>query len=67
MASDRQAVIRAIQKYNDGAGVILVSQFARFLGIGYHAAKKKLAGLPAYEGKYFLVTDVADMLIKSMS
>lgn len=64
---DKQTVIRAIQNYNNGAGVILVSEFARFLGVGDHAAKKKLNGLPAFEGKYYLVSDVADMLIRGMS
>ena len=63
---DRQAVIRALQKFNNGAGVILVSEFARFLGVSDRCAKKKLAGLPAYEGKFYLVSDVADLLIRGM-
>ena len=67
MASDRQAVIRSLQKYNDGAGVITAAEFARFLGISDRRAKKKLSGLPAYEGKYFLTQDVADMIIRGMS
>jgi len=64
--TDKQAVIRVMQQYNDGAGVILASQFARFLGIGDHAAKKKLAGLPAFEGKYYMLTDVADLWIREL-
>lgn len=64
---DRQSIIRSLQKYNDGAGVITAAEFARFLGISDRRAKKKLSGLPAFEGKYYLAQDVADMLIRGMS
>lgn len=63
---DRQALIRALKQYSGGAGVIKASQFAQFLGVNRHTAKRKLAGLPAYEGIYYLVTDVADLVMKGM-
>lgn len=66
MSADKQALIRSLKLFNDGAGVMTVSQFARFLGVSDHCAKKKLAGLPAFEGKYYLVNDIANMLIRGM-
>ena len=65
--TDKQAVIRVMQKYNKGAGVITASQFARFLGVKDHAAKKKLAGLSAFEGKYYMIGDVADLWLRGLS
>lgn len=65
--TDKQAVIRSLQKFNDGAGVITVAQFSKFLGMkSREKAKKKLAGLPAFEGKYYMVTDVADLWIRNL-
>lgn len=64
--TDRQAVIRALQKYNKGAGVITKSEFARFLGVKVEVAAKKLAVLPAFEGKYYLNGDVADLWIRGL-
>ena len=64
---DKQSIIRSLQKYNNGAGVITVSEFARFLGISDRHAKKKLAGLPTFENKYYFVPDVADLIIKGIS
>lgn len=65
--ADKQAVVRALQKYNNGAGVITVAEFARFLGFTSHAkVKRKLATLPAFEGKYYLVTDVADLWLRGI-
>lgn len=65
-SNDKQAVIRVLQKYNKGAGVIKASQFAQFLGVDRHTAKRKLAGLPAYQGIYYMVGDVADRVLKEM-
>lgn len=67
MASDKQSVIRSLKEHTGGASVITTAQFARFLGVSHKRAKVKLSGLPAYEGKYFLTQDVADMILKSMS
>lgn len=64
--TDKQAVIRAMQKYNNGAGVIVASEFARFLGVGPQKAKEKLKSLPAFEGKYYLLADVADYWLKEL-
>lgn len=64
--NDKQAVIRALQQYNKGAAVIKASQFAQFLGVERHTAKRKLAGLPAFEGIYYLVSDVADLWMKEL-
>lgn len=67
MASDKQSVIRSLKEHTGGASVITTAQFARFLGISHQRAKQKLSGLPAFEGKYYLAQDVADMLIRGMS
>ena len=64
---DRQSIIRSLQKYNNGARVITAAEFARFLGISDRHAKRKLAGLPTFENKYYFVPDVADMILKAMS
>lgn len=67
MASDKQSVIRSLKEHTGGASVITTAEFARFLGISQQRAKQKLSGLPAFEGKYYLAQDVADMLIRGMS
>ena len=63
---DRQGIVRALKEHTGGASVITTAQFARFLGVSHQRAKVKLSGLPAYEGKYYLAQDVADMLIRGM-
>lgn len=65
-STDRQALIRSFQRVTDGAQVITAAQFAKFLGISHRHAKKKLEGLPAFEGRYYLLTDVADMWIRGL-
>lgn len=64
---DRQGIVRALKEHTGGASVITTAQFARFLGVSHQRAKVKLSGLPAFEGKYYLAQDVADMLIRGMS
>lgn len=67
ITNDKQGMIRAMQQYCGGAAVITASQFARFLGVASTAkAKRKLADLPAFEGKYYLVTDVADLWLQNL-
>lgn len=67
MASDKQSVIRSLKEHTGGASVITTAEFARFLGVSHQRAKVKLSGLPAFEGKYYLAQDVADMILKAMS
>lgn len=64
---DRQGIVRALKEHTGGASVITAAEFARFLGISDRRAKQKLSGLPAFEGKYYLAQDVADMILKAMS
>lgn len=64
---DRQGIVRALKEHTGGASVITTAQFSRFLGVSHQRAKAKLSGLPAFEGKYYLAQDVADMLIRGMS
>lgn len=64
--TNKQAVMRTMQQYTDGAAVITVSQFGRFLGVDRSTARRKLAGLPCFENKFYLITDVADMWIRGL-
>lgn len=64
--TDKRAVMRIMQQYANGAAVITVSQFSRFLGVDRSTARRKLAGLPCFEGKFFLISDVADMWIRGL-
>ncbi len=66
-STDKQEIIREMMKYTGGAGVITVTQFMRFIGMkSREKAKKKLAGLPAFEGKYYLLDDVADLWLREL-
>ncbi len=63
---NKQTLIRALKQYTNGAMVIKAAEFARFLGVSHQVAKSKLAGLPAFEGKYYLLNDVADLMIRGL-
>ena len=63
----KAAVIRTMQQYTDGAAVITVSQFGRFLGVDRSTARRKLAGLPRFENKFYLISDVADLWLRELS
>lgn len=65
--TDKQSLIRALQQFNGGAGVITKAQFARFMGVSHQRAKKRLAGLPAFDGKYYLLSDVAELCLMSLT
>jgi len=65
--TDKAAVMRTLQQYTKGAAVITVSQFGRFLGVDRSTARRKLAGLPKFENKFYLLSDVADMYIRGLS
>ena len=65
-STDKKAVMRAMQAYTNGAAVITVSQYGRFLGVDRSTARRKLAGLPAFDNKYYLLTDVADLWIRGL-
>ena len=65
--TDKAAVIRTMQQYTDGAAVITVSQFGRFLGVDRSTARRKLAGLPRFENKFYLISDVADLWLRELS
>ena len=65
--TDKAAVMRTMQQYTDGAAVITVSQFGRFLGVDRSTARRKLAGLPRFENKFYLISDVADLWLRELS
>ena len=65
--TDKQAVIRNLQQHTKGASVITVSQFSRFLGVDRSTARRKLAGLPRFENKFYLISDVADLWLRELS
>lgn len=65
--TDKAAVMRTMQQYTDGAAVITVSQFGRFLGVDRSTARRKLKGLPKFENKFYLVSDVADLWLRGLS
>ena len=65
-AEDKKAVMREMQQHTKGASVITVSQFGRFLGVDRSTARRKLAGLPRFENKFYLISDVADLWIREL-
>lgn len=63
---DRQKVIKELRKHNDGAGVLNKTQIAEFLQdrTGDRRKVNRLVkGLMAFEGKYYLISDVADAFV----
>lgn len=64
---DRQSLVRELQKYNRGAAVITREQFAKFMGTTNNSKMvHKFLELEAIDGRFRLVTDVADMLIRNL-
>lgn len=64
--TDKQKVANELQKYNGRAGVITKSQIARFLGIKQAGSRvnRLVADLDAYDGRYYLVQDVAEAFVR---
>lgn len=66
--TERQKVINGLKNHNKGAEVMKKSEIARFLGSRQDKdrVKRLVKDLPAFEGKYYLVSDVADAYIRTM-
>ena len=56
---------RAMIHHAKGAEVMTATQVASFLGVSdsFKAKKKYLVGLEAIDGKYYLIDEVADVLM----
>jgi hypothetical protein len=67
--TDKQKVVGALKNHNNGAEVLTKAQIARFLGSRQDKdrVKRLVDNLPAYENKYYLVSDVADAYIRKLS
>lgn len=68
LAEEKGKVIRSLKNHNQGAEVLTKSQIARFLGSrpDKDRVKRLVKDLPAFEHKYYLVSDVADAYIRTM-
>ena len=64
--TDKQKIANELKKYNGRAGVITKSQIARFLGTNKAGARvqRLVADLDAYDGRYYLVPDVAEAFMR---
>lgn len=70
----KQEVIRALKNHNGGADTLIKEQIAEFFGTLQSGNKKKRTnrgpvkrlteGVPAFEGKYYLVSDIAEAYIR---
>lgn len=59
----KQDIKEALGSYTGGAAVITRAQFARFMGIkNPKNVDKYLCGLDRISGKYYLITDVTNVL-----
>lgn len=67
--TNKQKIVSALKNHNKGAEVITKSQIARCLGTrpDKDRVKRLVQDLPAYEHKYYLVSDVAEAFIRSMA
>ena len=64
---DKQSLMRAMQQSNDGAGLLTVTQIARFRGEHVNSTTKFLKGMDfTTEGKkkLYFVGDVASRMIE---
>lgn len=57
---------RRLRKSVGGADVMTLSEFQRFMGLGKNTGKEKLAGVPRLYGKYYMIEDIANVLIRNM-
>lgn len=66
MAITQQEMARRLRKYTGDADVMTLSEFQRFMGYGKNGGKDKLAGIPKFYGKYYMIEDIANVLIRNM-
>lgn len=59
----KQQMERRLRKSVGGAGVMTLTEFQRFMGLGKNTGKEKLAGVPRLSGKYYMIEDLADHMV----
>lgn len=66
--TDKQKVAAELKKYNGGAGVISKSEIARFMNLKKATSRvdRLVADLKRYEGRVYLVTDVAEAYVQTV-
>jgi hypothetical protein len=65
----KKPIVDSLRLVTGGQAFITATQLARALGCAdsYKVKSKYLKGLPALNGKYYLILDVAEELRKQMS
>lgn len=55
-------IARRLRKSVNGADVMTLTDFQRFMGYGKNGGKDKLVGIP----KFYMIEDIAKVLIRNM-
>ena len=59
-------IARRLRKSVNGADVMTLTDFQRFMGYGKNGGKDKLAGIPKFCGKFYMIEDIAKVLYANM-
>lgn len=62
----KQEMVRRLRKSVNGADVMTLTEYQRFMGLSRNTGRSRLKGVPRIYGKYYMVEDLADHMLKNL-